>query len=50
MSHQMLNEKTFQNVPHLEPITVPGRPDVMPRAMSLNGTIGRAAFLLVLAV
>ncbi len=50
MSRQMLNEKTFQNVPHLEPITIPGRPDVAPTVMTLNGTIWRAAFLLVLAI
>jgi uncharacterized YccA/Bax inhibitor family protein len=46
----MLNEKTFQNVPHVESITIPGRPDAMPKVMTLNGTIGRAAFLLVLAI
>jgi len=50
MSRQMLNEKTFQNVPHLQPITIPGRPDVAPRVMTLEGTIWRAAFLLVLAI
>ena len=40
MSRQMLNEKTFQNVPHLEPITIPGRPDVAPKVMTIEGTIG----------
>lgn len=50
MSRQMLNEKTFRDVPHLESITIPGRPDVMPKVMTLNGTIARAAFLLMLAV
>ncbi len=50
MSRQMLNEKTFQNVPHLEPITIPGRPDVAPKVMTLEGTIWRSAFLLVLAI
>jgi uncharacterized YccA/Bax inhibitor family protein len=50
MSRQMLNERTFQNVPHLEPITIPGRPDVRPKVMTLEGTIWRAAFLLALAL
>jgi uncharacterized YccA/Bax inhibitor family protein len=50
VSRQMLNEKTFQNTPHLEPITIPGRPDVAPKVMTLEGTIWRSAFLLVLAV
>lgn len=50
MSRQMLNEKTFQNTPHLEPITIPGRPDVAPKVMTLEGTIWRSAFLLVLAI
>ena len=50
MSRQMLNEKTFQNTPHLEPITIPGRPDVAPKVMTLEGTIWRSVFLLVLAI
>jgi uncharacterized YccA/Bax inhibitor family protein len=46
----MLNETTFKGVPHLEPITIPGRPDVAPKVMTIEGTIWRAAFLLLLAV
>ncbi len=52
MSKQMLNEKTFANVEAYEPITLPGRPDApsRPATMTVNGTIGRAFFLLILAV
>ncbi len=52
MSKQMLNEKTFSDVDQYQPVTIPGRPDVAERTgvMTLNGTIGRAAFLLILAV
>ena len=52
MSKQMLNEKTFANVETYQPITIPGRPDAPapPATMTVNGTIGRAFFLLILAV
>ncbi len=52
MSKEMLNDKTFSKVEQYQPVTIPGRPDqVAPtKVMTINGTIGRAAFLLVLTV
>ncbi len=52
MSKEMLNEKTFAKVQTYEPVAIPGRPDtVAPTGvMTINGTIGRAAFLLLLTV
>ncbi len=52
MSKEMLNEKTFANVETLQPVTIPGRPDevVRTKVMTINGTINRAAFLLLIAI
>jgi uncharacterized YccA/Bax inhibitor family protein len=52
MSKQMLNEKTFADTQAYQPITIPGRPDEVarPKVMTLNGTIGRAAFLLLITI
>lgn len=50
MSKQMLNEKTFADTQQYQPVTIPGRSDTRPAAMTLNGTIARATFLLFLAV
>ena len=52
MSKEMLNEKTFSKVEQYQPVVIPGRPDeVVPtKVMTINGTIGRAAFLLVLTI
>jgi uncharacterized YccA/Bax inhibitor family protein len=52
MSKEMLNEKTFANVEAFQPVTLPGRPDqaVRTKVMTINGTINRAAFLLLIAI
>jgi uncharacterized YccA/Bax inhibitor family protein len=52
MSKEMLNEKTFANVEQYQPVSIPGRPDqaVRTQVMTINGTIGRASFLLVLTI
>ena len=52
MSKEMLNEKTFANVEQYQPLAIPGRPDqVVPtKVMTINGTIGRATFLLLITI
>ena len=49
MSRQMLNEKTFTGA-NVQPVAVPGRPDVLTDVMTVRGVVNRSFALLVLTV